>query len=477
MVLVNTLTVEAINTALIALQRGQSIVVGGEKETTVNNITISNSGGSGGNGLDFTPQINALDKRVGLLEKAEEVLREENERQNERLEILEGLGISDFTFDEVTRELSIELENGDTFDTTITSESFSMSVDNGELIIKIGNNEQRIPLPSGVQADWTETDSTDPSFIKNKIPIWITQGSADDNMSPVDAVTDGEMRPVTSNAVADAIAGQSGTSAEINIGEVAWIKVCSIDNWDRGDVLELYFQNNWNTVGSSARKITITKGTMGSGGNFASWVNVTEEASDPQTVLSEIQICGANSTSASDKVFVYVKYNKTTSNTIRMAYKSVGFNPPTIYMTKETPSGYALNVNYALHNKGVYVNGEGLATETNLAYTNQYSGYCAENANLQIHKVKNGILYINMTFLFSSALTFSSGNVFLVMDRVLTSNAIINVAINGIPYFGYIRAISITQAGKSDIVLRPAETSIVISAGKEVSINCAIPVQ
>ena len=203
MVLVNTLTVEAINTALIALQRGQSIVVGGEKETTVNNITISNSGGSGGNGLDFTPQINALDKRVGLLEKAEEVLREENERQNERLEILEGLGISNFTFDEVTRELSIELENGDTYDTTITSESFSMGVDNGELIIKIGNNEQRIPLPSGVQSDWTQTDSTDPSFIKHKIPIWITQGSADDNMSPIDSVTDGSMRPVTSNAVYD----------------------------------------------------------------------------------------------------------------------------------------------------------------------------------------------------------------------------------------------------------------------------------
>ena len=243
-------------------------------------------------------------------------------------------------------------------------------------------------------------------------------------------------------------------------------------------MLELYFQSNWNTLGSSARKITIAKGTMGTGGNYASWVNVTEEASDPQTLLSEIQICGANTTSASDKVFVYVKYNKTTSNIIRIAYKSVGFNPPTIYMTKETPSGYALNVNYALHNKGVYVNGESVATETetNLAYTNQYSSYCAENANLQIHKVKNGILYINMTLLFSSALTFNSGSVFLVMDRVLTSNAIINVSINGIPYFGYIRSVSQIQTGKSDIVLRPAETSIVISAGKEVSINCAIPV-
>ena len=252
MVLVNTLTVEAINTALIALQRGQSIVVGGEKETTVNNITISNSGGSGGNGLDFTPQINALDKRVGLLEKAEEVLREENERQNERLEILEGLGISNFTFDEVTRELSIELENGDTYDTTITSESFSMGVDNGELIIKIGNNEQRIPLPSGVQSDWTQTDSTDPSFIKHKIPIWITQGSADDNMSPVDSVTDGEMRPVTSNAVYDK---HYLTSADItnqvtvdNMQSVSSNAVATeLGNYRKGRIAQFYWANTYSS--------------------------------------------------------------------------------------------------------------------------------------------------------------------------------------------------------------------------------------
>ena len=205
MVLVNTLTVEAINTALIALQRGQSIVVGGEKpSTTVNNITISNGGGgSGGSGLDFTPQINALDKRVGLLEKAEEVLRLENERQNERLEALEGLGITDFYFDDTSRELTIELANGEVFDTEVTSESFSMEVVNGELIIRIGEQVHTVTLPMGSQADWTQTDPDDPSFIKHKIPIWITQGSADDNMSPIDSVTDGSMRPVTSNAVYD----------------------------------------------------------------------------------------------------------------------------------------------------------------------------------------------------------------------------------------------------------------------------------
>lgn len=67
-------------------------------------------------------------------------------------------------------------------------------------------------LDSATQSDWTQTDSTQPDFIKHKIPIWITNGSADDNMTPVDSVTSGEMRPVTSNAVA-----QKGylTSADI----------------------------------------------------------------------------------------------------------------------------------------------------------------------------------------------------------------------------------------------------------------------
>lgn len=61
--------------------------------------------------------------------------------------------------------------------------------------------KQKIDSIVQVQSDWTETDSTKKSFIKNKIPIWITSGSASDNMQPIDSVTDGEMRPVTSNAV------------------------------------------------------------------------------------------------------------------------------------------------------------------------------------------------------------------------------------------------------------------------------------
>ena len=66
------------------------------------------------------------------------------------------------------------------------------------------SNKPTIPAAQ-IQSDWTQTDSTKKDFIKNKIPIWITTGSADDNMSPIDSVTDGSMRPVTSNAVAQAV--------------------------------------------------------------------------------------------------------------------------------------------------------------------------------------------------------------------------------------------------------------------------------
>ena len=66
------------------------------------------------------------------------------------------------------------------------------------------SNKPTIPAAQ-IQSDWTQTDNTKKDFIKNKIPIWITSGSADDNMSPIDSVTDGSMRPVTSNAVHDAL--------------------------------------------------------------------------------------------------------------------------------------------------------------------------------------------------------------------------------------------------------------------------------
>lgn len=63
-------------------------------------------------------------------------------------------------------------------------------------------NKPTIP-PAQVQSDWTQTDSTQKDFIKNKIPIWITAGQSGSDMTPVDNITDGQMRPPTSNAVFD----------------------------------------------------------------------------------------------------------------------------------------------------------------------------------------------------------------------------------------------------------------------------------
>ena len=360
MVLINTVTVEAINTALIALQRGENITIGGEKSGTVNNISVTNNGT--GSGTDVSPQLNALDKRVTEVEN-------ENERQNERIAGLEGLGIESLEFEEGSRTLFIYLVNGDVLDvvipdspltlslngTTLTLSSDGQTLSNVELpfipssekgvangvatldstgripysqlpesamefkgpwnastndphledgtgtngdfyvctmpgtttfgpgntvsfiqndrVIYDGSTSKWIKLLAGqvstvngmsgdvvlngtnvnysdavnsptlknkidaietmadtqvdwnesnssslayiknkptipaaqVQSDWTQTDNTQKDFIKHKIPIWIVSGASGSDMTPVDNITDGQMRPPTSNAVYDAI--------------------------------------------------------------------------------------------------------------------------------------------------------------------------------------------------------------------------------------------------------------------------------
>lgn len=87
--------------------------------------------------------------------------------------------------------------NGLSGDVTLTANNIDYS--SGVTI------KSKIDSIEPVQSDWEEDDTSDPAYIKNKIPIWIANGQADDNMTPVDNVTDGQMRPVTSNAVYDAL--------------------------------------------------------------------------------------------------------------------------------------------------------------------------------------------------------------------------------------------------------------------------------
>ena len=342
MVLVNGLTIDDINAALIALQRSRTEVVGGEKGTTVQNISVSNTSSGGGKNYDLQilqlqNDVKAVDEKIG------QVQSETNGRINELSSRLADLQVEQLSWNESNRILTLITAGGD-YDVQIPSETVTLSLNssneltftmgvnennnpqtvkvtlpyirttekgiaggvasldssgrvpysqlpesamefkgewdasinyphledgtgtNGDFyicsaggtvnfgtvaeprnitfypndrVIYEGSNAQWFRLPAGevrtvngmsgdvvltannimydsnqtikqkidsaAQADWTETDSADPSFIKNKIPIWITSGSADDNMSPIDSVTDGSMRPITSNAVYDAL--------------------------------------------------------------------------------------------------------------------------------------------------------------------------------------------------------------------------------------------------------------------------------
>lgn len=349
MVLINGLTIDEINAALIALQRSKTEVVGGEKHTTVQNISVNNTGG--GSGTDFTPQILQLQRKDQELQGGIDALDTRVTDLENTLSSLTDNEIDYLEWDERTRTLYVYTTDGEEYSVDLPSETVTLSVVNNNVLrFTMGVGETNAPqvvdvtlpfirsaekgvaggvatldasgrvpysqlpesamefkgewdastntphledgtgtngdfyivstggtvnfgtqaeprlitfypndrvlydgsaeewkrLPAGqvisvngqsgvvvldatninydsnttvkqaidskadasdvVQSDWTETDSSDPAFIKNKIPIWITTGQADDNMSPIDSVTDGSMRPITSNAVYDKIA-------------------------------------------------------------------------------------------------------------------------------------------------------------------------------------------------------------------------------------------------------------------------------
>ena len=168
MVLINNLTVDEINAALLHLQRSQSEVVGGEKGTTIQNITITNTGGGSGNSggtvsQDWSPIIDALESRINAAEKATLELDKkaaENEQidsaQTEQISsILEQLmslssnGITSLQFDATNRYLIIYTEDGNTYDVQITSEPITMTFDSttNKLTLVMGSQTQEVTLP------------------------------------------------------------------------------------------------------------------------------------------------------------------------------------------------------------------------------------------------------------------------------------------------------------------------------------------
>lgn len=168
MVLINNLTVDEINAALLHLQRSQSEVVGGEKGTTIQNITITNQGGGSGNSggtvsQDWSPIIDALESRINATEKAtlelDKKAAETEQIDNSQTEQISGImeqlmslssnGITSLQFDATNRYLIIYTEDGNTYDVQITSEPITMSFDSttNKLTLVMGNQTQEVTLP------------------------------------------------------------------------------------------------------------------------------------------------------------------------------------------------------------------------------------------------------------------------------------------------------------------------------------------
>ena len=147
MVLVNGLTIDDINAALIALQRGQGEVVGGVKETTVQNISISNSGGSGG--PDFTPQINALQETTAdLTERVETLEDKQTETEQTIDEIITRLnnaGIQRVIWQESNRTLYFYMSDRQLF-VEIPAETVTLTLGNDNVLhFTMGEGENAFP--------------------------------------------------------------------------------------------------------------------------------------------------------------------------------------------------------------------------------------------------------------------------------------------------------------------------------------------
>lgn len=159
MVLINELTVEQINAALLHLQRSKDEVVGGNKGTTIQNISISNSGG-GGNNVDYSSTIKnlatnieknktAIEKNASDIAKLKSDFSKIEKSVEDTLQGLVDNGISDLSFDPLTKQLTITTNDGDTFQTTIQQDIGVLSYDSAtnKLTLTTGNQSQEITLP------------------------------------------------------------------------------------------------------------------------------------------------------------------------------------------------------------------------------------------------------------------------------------------------------------------------------------------
>lgn len=160
MVLINNLTIDEINAALLHLQRSRSEVVGGEKGNTVNNVTVNSSGNGGGYSVDYSSLIKQITDRLSNVEtKTNENESNINQQANvnanqqslieeieETLNNLTQSGITQLYFDEQTRTLTIYTTEGQ-YNTEIPSEEVTMSLANNVLTFTMGGQTVTVNMP------------------------------------------------------------------------------------------------------------------------------------------------------------------------------------------------------------------------------------------------------------------------------------------------------------------------------------------
>lgn len=147
MVLVNGLTIDDINAALIALQRSRNEVVGGEKKTTVQNISVSNT--NSGSGKNYDPQIlqlqkdyeNLKDETQMLGNQVTSVVEQQSAMQSEintLSDLLSGMAIESLEWDETSRTLSLYTQD-DSYEVVIPTERVFLTLDNNVLTFTMGS--------------------------------------------------------------------------------------------------------------------------------------------------------------------------------------------------------------------------------------------------------------------------------------------------------------------------------------------------
>lgn len=155
MVLINNLTVDEINAALIHLQRSRNEVVGGEKGDTVQNITINNQGG----GADYSSVINAIENRLTVdernltdLDSSQRIIASQTAGLQEQVaDIYNTLlsmsqnNITDISWDDINRVLVVNTTS-QSYEVAIPSETVTLSLEGNVLTFTMGEQTTSVTL-------------------------------------------------------------------------------------------------------------------------------------------------------------------------------------------------------------------------------------------------------------------------------------------------------------------------------------------